>query len=115
MAVNELIRCMREEYTQWPGLALTLAQAARLWHSNPDACATALGVLVHNGFLLQRDDGRFARMPGKGNVGGAAVAVPTPTNPAVEPTLRASRCQLRPSARLRMRRARDLGYIDLTT
>jgi hypothetical protein len=52
---------MRREYEQWPRLALTLPQAARLWDAEEHACAAALRALIRVGFLTRRDDGRFAR------------------------------------------------------
>jgi hypothetical protein len=52
---------MRREYEQWPRLALTVPQAARLWGADEHTCAAAFRALVGAGFLTQRDDGRFAR------------------------------------------------------
>jgi hypothetical protein len=52
---------MRKEYGQWPGLALTIPQAARLWNADEHTCASAFQALVRVGFLTRREDGRFAR------------------------------------------------------
>jgi hypothetical protein len=52
---------MRREYEQWPRLALTVPQAARLWSAQEHTCATALRALVRVGYLTLRDDGRFVR------------------------------------------------------
>jgi hypothetical protein len=59
--LNRLIPNIRREYEQWPRLALTLPQAARLWSAEEQACASALRALVRVGYLALREDGRFAR------------------------------------------------------
>jgi hypothetical protein len=55
-----LERRIRIEYTEWPRLALTLAQARRLWDIPDDLCETVFSALVLTGFL-ERVDGRFCR------------------------------------------------------
>jgi hypothetical protein len=55
-----LERRIRIEYTEWPRLALTLAQARRLWDIPDDLCETVFSTLVLTGFL-ERVDGRFCR------------------------------------------------------
>ena len=51
------------EYSEMPGLKLTLAQASRLFNLEPGRCATALGALVSVGVLWT--DGRaFLRARG---------------------------------------------------
>jgi len=52
---------MRREYEQWPRLALTVPQAAKLWSADEQTCIAAFRALIRVGFLTQRDDGRFAR------------------------------------------------------
>ena len=52
---------VRGEFREMPGLALTLAQAGRLWNLDPAACAEVLNQLVSTGFLCQRRDGAFCR------------------------------------------------------
>ena len=59
--MNQLIPRMRDEYIRWPRLALTTPQAARLWHTDPRTCETALDMLVRTGFLTRREDNRFGR------------------------------------------------------
>ena len=51
---------IRAEFRELPGMKLTLAQAARLFHAEPTRCEQALGGLVAEGELTS--DGRtFAR------------------------------------------------------
>ena len=59
--VERLIPVMRREFEQWPRLALTLAQASRLWREKESTCVAAFDTLVRTGFLTRREDGRFAR------------------------------------------------------
>ena len=58
--MHQLISCIRREYLDMPGVALTLPQAARLWDVEEHRCRAALQALVSAGFLTLRDDGRFA-------------------------------------------------------
>jgi hypothetical protein len=59
--VDQLIPRIRDEYTDWPRLALTVSQAARLWNTDPRTCEAALQMLARVGFLTRRHDDRFAR------------------------------------------------------
>ena len=52
------------EYREMPGLALTAAQARRLWALDDDCCARLLGVLTAAGFLSCDSDGRYRRNTG---------------------------------------------------
>ena len=52
---------VRGEFKEMPGLALTLAQAGRLWSLDAATCAEVLAQLVSTGFLCQRADGAFCR------------------------------------------------------
>jgi len=54
-----LIRQIRAEYEEMPCLRLTLAQAARFWSVDRDACRVALEGLVVEGYLVE---GRFSYM-----------------------------------------------------
>jgi len=58
-----LIRRVRAEFIEMPGMQLTLPQAARLWGLDPTTCDHILGVLAGSGFLTKRD-GRYARASG---------------------------------------------------
>jgi len=52
------------EFDELGGLALTPAQAARLFGLAPDRCDRLLVELVEGGFLRRRDDGQYARESG---------------------------------------------------
>ena len=55
-----LLRRIRNEFLEMPGLCLTLEQAARLWNLDPDTSQLALHMLQEEGFLTRTADGRFA-------------------------------------------------------
>lgn len=44
------------EYLEMPGLALTPAQACRLWNLDPAECTKALSSLLATGFLRKSGD-----------------------------------------------------------
>jgi hypothetical protein len=54
-----LLRRIRSEFHEMPGLCLTVPQAARLWNLDRDTSEAALNVLVADGYLARTDDGRF--------------------------------------------------------
>jgi hypothetical protein len=45
------LRRIRGEFIEMPGLTLTIAQAARLWHLDPQDCKALLERLIADGFL----------------------------------------------------------------
>lgn len=49
--VPDLASLIRAEYLEMPGLSVTLAQAARLWHADRGSCRDVLDALTHEGFL----------------------------------------------------------------
>jgi len=59
MTPEGLVRRVRGEYYEMPGLGLTLAQASRLWHIDAVTCQTVLTRLVNDGFLYRMRDGRY--------------------------------------------------------
>ena len=61
-ATEQLLRRIRGEYMEMPGLRLTAAQARRLLGLDEQSCANLLKFLVEAKFLHQTGDGRFARM-----------------------------------------------------
>lgn len=63
-AIDYLLRRVRAEYHEMPGLRLTLTQAARLWSLDPSTCAALLHVLVSREFLAQTVDGSYVRADG---------------------------------------------------
>jgi hypothetical protein len=50
---------VRGEFREMPGMQLTIAQAARLWHLDPSKCEAVLNLLVNDGFLIQTAGGTF--------------------------------------------------------
>ena len=54
-----LLRRIRSEFHEMPGLCLTVPQAARLWNLDRETSEAALTVLVADGYLARTDDGRF--------------------------------------------------------
>jgi Fic family protein len=54
-----LLRRIRNEFLEMPGLCLTLDQAARLWNLDPDTSQMALHILEEEGFLRRTGEGRF--------------------------------------------------------
>lgn len=61
-AVDEhLLRRIKGEFTEMPGLLLTVAQAKRLWHLDESTCMAALDALVNSHFLVKRRNGTFTR------------------------------------------------------
>jgi hypothetical protein len=54
-----IIRRIRGEYLEMPGLSLTLQQAQRLWGLDAWSCRTVLNALVDTGFLARTPQGAF--------------------------------------------------------
>src|SRR6478735_5871586 len=54
-----LLRRIRSEFHEMPGLCLTVPQAARLWNLDRETSEAALKVLVADGYLARTEDGRF--------------------------------------------------------
>ena len=55
-AAPALIHRAQAEFTEMPGLRLTVAQAARLWALDPPTSAAMLAALVRTGFLVQHGE-----------------------------------------------------------
>lgn len=71
MVTEQLLRRVRGEYLEMPGLSLTMPQAQRLLGLDRDTCAALLGRLVTAGFLRRTlsqtfvlDDASRQRLPG---------------------------------------------------
>ena len=60
----DVLRRVKGEYLEMPGLRLTIAQAQRLWGLERDVCDALLGALVDAKFLAQTRDGAFVRRDG---------------------------------------------------
>jgi|SRR5215510_2336995 len=58
---DDLVRRVRGEYLEMPGLALTLGQAQRMWNLHRGECERLLGDLVDSGFLACTPLGMFVR------------------------------------------------------
>ena len=58
---DDVLRRVRGEYIEMPGLRLTTAQAQRLWGLDRAACDALLGALVDANFLSRTRDGAFVR------------------------------------------------------
>jgi len=66
--IDMLLRRVRNEYLEMPGLRLTLEQAQRLWQIRDTDCQTLLGALVDAGFLARTQTGKFV-LAGSGRAG----------------------------------------------
>lgn len=58
---QEVVRRIRGEFLEMPGLRLTPEQARRLWRLDETACVAILGALVDARFLSKTRDGAFIR------------------------------------------------------
>jgi hypothetical protein len=60
IAIREaVLRRVRGEYLEMPGLSLTTAQAQRLWTLDRPTCESLLNALVDAHFLARARDGSF--------------------------------------------------------
>jgi hypothetical protein len=60
-SIDDLIRRVRGEYLEMPGLKLTSAQASRLWGLDQRTCQKLLHTLLDARFLTCTADGRYSR------------------------------------------------------
>ena len=58
---SSLAQRIRGEYTEMPGLTLTVRQAARLWGTSIAQSERLLSYLVESGFLVEASDGTYRR------------------------------------------------------
>jgi hypothetical protein len=65
--VQDLVRRVRGEFLEMPGLRLTMQQARRLWRLDEAACNDVLAALVDAHFLARTQDGAFVRQDGRSN------------------------------------------------
>ena len=63
-ALTDVLRRVKGEYIEMPGLRLTTEQAQRLWGLDPAACDALLDALVDAKFLFKTRDGAFVRSGG---------------------------------------------------
>ncbi|MGE3957293.1 MAG: hypothetical protein AB7H96_11290 [Vicinamibacterales bacterium] len=65
-ATDDVLRRVRGEFLEMPGMRLTEAQARRLWNLDAAACRDLLTALVDANFLFRTRDGAFMRIePGR--------------------------------------------------
>jgi hypothetical protein len=63
IATADLLRRIRAEYREMPGLTLTVPQAQRLWSLDANTCHAALDALVEAHFLIRSPRGTFVMAP----------------------------------------------------
>ena len=56
---ERLVRLIRAEYLEMPGLCLTIEQAQRLWSLEAHTCEALLNSLINLRFLRRTDSGQF--------------------------------------------------------
>jgi len=61
-AFNDLVRRVRAEYVEMPGLRLSTAQAQRLWSLDAATCTAVLGSLLDDCFLTRTSTGLYRRL-----------------------------------------------------
>ena len=59
--LEDLIRRMRAEYLEMPGLHLSVAQAQRLWNLDAETCMSVLKALLADRFLACTSNGKYRR------------------------------------------------------
>ena len=62
--IQDVVRRIRGEFLEMPGLRLTAQQARRMWRLDETACDAVLGALVDARFLAKTRDGAFMRPGG---------------------------------------------------
>lgn len=60
--LDGLLRRIRDEFVEMPGLSLTEGQAARLWQVDPGTTAALLRRLVEARFLARTGAGLYRRV-----------------------------------------------------
>ena len=61
MELERIVRRVREEFREMPGLRLTPAQATRLWGLEDERCREVIEVLVAAEYLRWTDSGAVTR------------------------------------------------------
>jgi hypothetical protein len=62
--LQDVVRRVRGEFLEMPGLRLTPQQARRLWRLDERACEAVFGALVKARFLARTHDGAFILQDG---------------------------------------------------
>ena len=68
-SLDDVIRRICAEYTEMPGLRVTLEQAQRLWGLDAATCLDALERLIAAGFLCKTQTNHYARLTSGTTVG----------------------------------------------
>ena len=61
-ANEDVLRRVRGEFLEMPGMRLTEAQARRLWNLDAASCEALLSALVDSKFLFRTRDGAYMRV-----------------------------------------------------
>jgi hypothetical protein len=61
MELEALVRRVRGEFLEMPGLSLTFAQAVRLWGLEQELCERIISTLVGTAFLRRTSTGVITR------------------------------------------------------
>jgi hypothetical protein len=61
MDFESVVRRVRAEFLEMPGLRLTFAQAMRLWGLGEDDCRQVIETLVRSCFLQRTESGEVVR------------------------------------------------------
>lgn len=61
IGIADCCAAVRREFSEQPGLRLTLPQAQRLSGTRSRVCEQALRILVSEGFLMKTDDDQYCR------------------------------------------------------
>ena len=61
-SIERVVRRLKSEFLEMPGLKLTEAQARRLWALDAASCSYVLDNLVKTNFLFRTADGAFMRI-----------------------------------------------------
>ena len=61
MELDRLVRRIRSEFLEMPGLRLTTSQAARLWGLEEALCNQVISALIGSAFLRRTSSGTISR------------------------------------------------------
>ena len=62
MQRDDLLRLIRAEYEEFPGLQLSESELEDLFEMNPETATALLGVLLADGFLRKTADGAYVKL-----------------------------------------------------
>jgi hypothetical protein len=62
LTIDHMVRRIRGEYLEMPGLRLTNRQAQRLWGLEQHTCTQLLDSLVRDKFIRRTNDGMYVRL-----------------------------------------------------